>query len=164
MIPTFSNKIKTELVTDFLGTNLVIALINYEGLGLTDAPTIEQQVLRQEFSTQDLGVYEIGGQQLNGYRRNIVNITEADIVGNNVKRAIITVEFTAVDGDLDPFTHVVAIRGAKVTDAEVSNGNNRGNTQGTIIFVEPIENAPITVLENNAFEYTLTLVSSIGII
>lgn len=164
MIPTFTNKIKENLLTDFLGLNLVIALINYPELGLTDSITNEQLNLRSNLTLDNISEYEIGKFSLNGYKRQIVNFNSSLISGENVKQVITTVEFEANGADFEPATHIIAIQGARLSNAEPENGNNRGDGQGTIIYVEPINNAPLVVAENTVFEYTATFISSIGFI
>lgn len=162
MIPTFSDQIKTDILTNYLGSNLVVGLINYPALGLTDAPTTTEVNLRRTLDISNIDTYEIGRNNLNNYKRQIVNITSSDIVGDVTKQALITIEFEAIGGDFEEATHIIAIRGAKISNATTNNGNNRGSTQGVIIFVEPLKNAPFTLVEDTVFEYSFTLVSSIN--
>ena len=164
MIPTFTESIQEKVITSFLGNNLVLALINYPELGLTDAPTQDEYELRTSFNLDNINVYEIGGAGLNGYQRQIINIDPNLIVGTNIKRVITTVEFEAVGAAMEPFTHIVAIQAANLVEATEENGYNRGDSQGTVIFVEPVKDGPIELQAETVFEYTLTLVSNISVI
>ena len=161
MIPTFSNKIKTEILSNYLGSNLVIGLINYPELGLTDSPTQEELDLRRSLSTDNIDNYEIGKVDLNNYSRQIVTINSSEVIGDVTKKFLATVEFEAIDADFEEATHIIAITGAKISEGTEENGNNRGNPQGTIIFVEPLKNAPFILQQGTSFEYSFTLISNI---
>ena len=159
MIPTFTNIIKEKLITEFLGNNLVIALINYPELGLTDGPSQTEAELRRNFTTDQINLYELTNTD---YKRSIITVDPNLIIGENVKKVLVTAEFEAFDTSFSEATHVVAIQKANLVNASASNGNNKGDTQGNIIFVEPIKNAPFVIQANSVFEYNFTLISNIG--
>lgn len=151
MLPTYTNEIKKSIISDYLKSNLVILLIYKPGLGLTNAITSIEQEARLNLTMLEASATEVGATQLNGYSRNIVsslNITD-DFSSS------LEVTFTADGGNIGPFTHVVAARGADLRNASISNGNNRGNSQGTVIFVEPVINAPLILNDLYTFRYTL---------
>lgn len=172
MIPTYTYAIKNKIITDYLGSNLAIILINNPNLGMTDTPTLDQLEARRNFTASNLINFEIGANLLKGYRRFLVS--NSAITTNNISvnqtEANLQADFTAVGGDFDPITHVVALRGANITGANpLSNGNNRGDTNGTILFIEPIENlvspnTPLVIPETTTFNYTFKLISATEVI
>lgn len=172
MIPTYSYAIKAGLINNYLGANLAIALVNNFALGITDTPTNIELEARRNFRTIDLFNFEIGVTSLNGYARQLVTpgqITPV-VINSNQTEAQITVTFTASGGDFEPFSHIVAIRAANTVGADaVINGNNRGDTSGTIIFVEPVDNIlnpgqPLTLANGISYNYTFKLVSAAELI
>lgn len=168
MIPTYSYAIKSGMITNYLGANLAVALVNNSNLGITDTPTSSELEARKNFSTANLFNLEIGASSLNGYSRVLVpsvNITPT-VISPNKTEASISVTFTASGGSFEPFTHIVVLRGANTVGADPSiNGNNRGDTNGTIVFVEPVDNTlspgtPLTLPSGISYNYTFKLVSS----
>ncbi len=167
MIPTYTYAIKENLIKDYLGANLVIALINNINLGITDTPSSTQLQARQNYDINNLISNEIGGTNLNGYRRFVVinNTITTNNISNTITESNLTATFTASGGNFDAFTHIIAIRGANLTNATNVNGNNRGDTNGTIIFIEPVFNTftPGTSLilqDGITFTYNFKLTSS----
>lgn len=168
MIPTYTYAIKEKLITDYLGGNLVVALINAPDLGITDTPSTQQLNARRTYTMNNVFTTEIGVTALNGYARQIVDPLDITVtqVDTNLSEAEISVSWTAVDGDMEPFSHFVVIRGAELTNADpIVNGNNRLSTIGTIIFIEPVNNianpgVPYIITENLTFNYTFKLLSS----
>lgn len=171
-IPTYTNLIKENIIKNYLGSNLVVVLINNPNLGITDSPTVQQLNARRNLTMIDVFNTEIGGNNLNGYARAIVNNSNINpiIVNTDLTEAEINVSFTAVGGVMGPFSHIVVVRGANVSGANpLTNGNNRGDTTGNIIFIEPITNnaAPetaLSILNGATFDYTFKLISSSEII
>lgn len=172
MIPTYTYAIKNKVITDYLGTNLAIILINNINLGMTDTPTIDQLDARRNFTAANLLNFEIGTPILNGYRRDLILNSEIIpvTINSNQTEANIEAEFTAVGGPFQPVTHVVALRGAELTGANpLTNGNNRGSTNGTIIFIEPIQNivspnTPLIVQQGTTFSYSFKLINATEVI
>lgn len=168
MIPTYTHKIKENIVKNYLGSNLIVALINYSNLGITDAPSAQELEARRNFTTQQLFNFEIGVSNLNGYARAIVDNTNINPiqVNSTLTEASINVSFTAQGGPFEPFTHIVIVRGANLNNADPTiNGNNRGDTNGTVIFVEPVQNtlnpgSAITLGEGTTFNYDFKLISA----
>jgi len=167
-IPTYTYIIKENLIKNYLGSNLVVALINNPNLGITDTPTAEESEARRNLTMTDVFNTEIGGTNLNGYARAIIlnNTINTTVVNTELTEAELNVLFTANGGDMEAFSHIVVIRGANITGADpILNGNNRGDTNGTIIFVEPVNNIsnsgnPLTILDGTTFDYTFKLMSS----
>lgn len=167
-IPTYTYLIKESIIKNYLGSNLVIALINNSNLGITDTPTAQELEARRNLTMTDIFNTEIGNISLNGYARAIIlnNTITTNIVNGDLTESELNVSFTASGGDMEAFSHIVAIRGANVTGADpVLNGNNRGDTNGSIIFVEPVDNlsnpgSPLVVLNGSTFDYTFKLISS----
>jgi hypothetical protein len=168
MIPTYSYAIKAGIINNYLGANLAIALINNVALGITDTPTNTELEARRNFRTLDLFNFEIGVASLNGYHRQFVppfEITPTPVTSEQTETEI-TVIFTASGGDFEPFTHIVALRGANTVGANpITNGNNRADTNGTIIWVEPVDNVvdpgqPLILSNGSSFNYTFKLISA----
>jgi hypothetical protein len=172
MIPTYTYKIKENIIKNYLGANLVVALINNASLGITDTPTNQELESRRNFSSSNLFNFEIGSSSLNGYARAIIDNSSisTDIVNAQVTETNLTATFTAFGGSFEPFTHIVVIRGANLSNANPElNGNNRGDTTGTIIFIEPVENpinpgSPLTLNNGVSYNYNFKLVSASQVI
>lgn len=167
-IPTYTYLIKENIIKNYLGSNLVVALINNSNLGITDTPTAQESEARRNLTMTDVFNTEIGNTSLNGYARALIlnNSISTNVVNESLTETELTVSFTASGGDMEPFSHIVVIRGANITSADpVLNGNNRGDTNGNIIFVEPVDNFsnpgnPLVILNGATFDYTFKLVSS----
>lgn len=171
MIPTYTQAIKEKIIKDYFGGNLVVLLINNNNLGITDTPSSTQLEARQNYSTNNLINNEIGGTNLNGYQRQIIpnNTINPIKVSTTLTKINLSVSFQADNGDFDPFTHIVVLRGANLTNANTNNGNNRGDTSGTIIFIEPVDNinspgSPFILQQNVVFNYNFSLLSSDDVI
>lgn len=171
MIPTYTYAIKEKIIKDYLGGNLVIALINNSNMGQTDLPSSTQLDIRRSYTSLNLGINEIGASNLNGYKRYIIlNSTINPLITSVSKTEVdLTASFTASGGNFDPITHVVVLRGANITGASNTNGNNRGDTTGTIIFIEPVLNSlnpgtPLIIQSGITFNYNFKLASSDEII
>lgn len=171
MIPTYTYAIKDKIIKDYFGANLVAALINNNNLGITDAPSSTQLAARQNYNINNLVTNEIGALNLNGYQRQIIpnNTITPTIISNTLTEVNLNVSFTAVGGNFDLFTHIVVIRGANLTNATIINGNNRGDINGTIIFIEPVNNittpgSPILLQDGITFNYSFKLLSSDDVI
>ena len=165
MIPTYTDAIKQGIIQDYLGSNLVVLLINAASLGITDTPTVVQLEARRDYTMVQVFSTEIGATVLNGYARQIVAPIDITVTQptDELSEAEITVTFTANGGDMDAFSHFVVVRGADLTGADpVLNGNNRGNTIGDIIFIEPVDNAgsPLVLTDGTSLEYTFKLIAS----
>lgn len=167
-IPTYTYSIKDNIIRNYLGSNLVVALINNPNLGITDTPNNQEAEARRNLTMTDIFNTEIGSLSLNGYARAIIvnNTITTNRINTNLTEAELNVSFTATNGDIEPFSHIVAIRGANIIGADPTlNGNNRGDTNGIIIFVEPVTNpinpgTPLSILNGSTFDYTFKLISS----
>lgn len=172
MVPTYTYEIKHKIIKDYLGANLAVALINNINLGLTDAPSNEELEARKLFIANSLVDFEIGDSVLNGYRRNLISNSSINpiIISPNQTEVSLQATFTAIGGNFNPATHVVVLRGANINAANpITNGNNRGDTNGTIIFIEPINNilnpgTPFILQEGITFNYNFKLINATEII
>ena len=172
MIPTYSYAIKAGIINNYLGANLAVALINNSNLGITDTPTAAELESRKNFTTTDLFNFEIGTTNLNGYARVLVPSLDINpsVVTVDQTEAEINVVFTASGGDFEPFSHIAVLRGANTVGADaILNGNNRGDTNGTIIFIEPVENTlnpgtPLVLTDGISYNYSFKLVSAAEVI
>jgi len=172
MIPTYSYAIRSGIINNYLGANLAVALINNSNLGITDTPTTAELESRKNFTTLDLFNFEIGATNLNGYARVLIPALDINPVTTSVDQteAEISVTFTASNGDFEPFSHIAVLRGANTVGADPNlNGNNRGDTNGTIIFLEPVENTtnpgiPLILSNGVSYNYTFKLVSAAELI
>ena len=172
MIPTYTYAIKAGIINNYLGANLAIALINNSNLGITDTPTATELEARKNFTTTDLFSFEIGVTNFNGYARILVPALDINPTPVTVDQteAELTVTFTASGGDFEPFSHIVVLRGANTVGADpILNGNNRGDTNGTIVFIEPVDNIlnpgnPLTLTNGISYNYTFKLISAAEVI
>lgn len=166
MNPTYTNEFRSGFIQDYIYFNLVSFLIYKPSLGLTNSPTASELKLRRDLNMNLAAAAEIGSESLNGYRRQIITLTNSTV---NVNETSTTVEgsseFIAEGGPIGPFTHIVVARGADLRNKSVSNGNNRGNNQGTVIFVEPVISAPIVIESPVSFTHSLKFsVSTAGLL
>lgn len=159
MIPTYTNSIRKQIIDEYLSYNLVSILIYDTSLGLTDTPNSLELEARRNLIMSSVAANEIGDVSLKGYKRCLITPDPAtQLPGNILSETIITSSFQAEVGlELDQATHIVYVRGANQLGADPSNGNNRGDLQGDVILVEPIENAPIILAHPTVFEHTLDL-------
>lgn len=159
MIPTYTNQIKREIIESFLGSNLVVALVNYPNAGLSDTPTTQELAARKNFGMTNVFNTEIGRTNMNGYARQIVEDLSIETL-STLTKAEVEVSFTAEGGNFDPFTHIVLIKDADLSNADpATNGNNRGSTVGSVIYIEPVNNQsqPLILTNNLTFNYSFSL-------
>lgn len=135
MTATITKEIKTYFITNTIGYNLVALLINRPTLGITNSPTNDQLLLRENLTMATAVDQEVSST---GYQRYIATVDSEDIVYSNGQATVnVTATFTApTNSSIGPFTHIVWTRGANLIGATSANGNNRGNTNGTIWKVE----------------------------
>jgi len=172
MIPTYTYAIKAGIINNYLGANLAVALISNTNLGITDTPTATELEARKNFTAADLFEFEIGVTNLNGYARILVPALDINPAPVNVDQteAEISVSFTASGGDFEPFSHIVVLRGASTVGADpILNGNNRGDTNGTIVFIEPVDNTlnpgnPLILANGISYNYIFKLISAAEVI
>lgn len=144
MIPTYTTEYSTKLFEDYLGFNLVAFLISRPSLGLTDTPSIAELDARRALTMMQAAAYEIA--LTNGYARSILTLVKNPASTTTDLIYTATATFTASSaGALSSATHICFARGANLTGGNAANGQNRGNTQGTLIKVEPLLNAPLSI-------------------
>ena len=138
MLPTICDEIRNSIV-EFLSRNIVAFLIYYPELGLTDTPTLEEYERRKGLSMTEASNREVGGYYLNGYQRFIPRPDEIYISQTHPFMYIkLEPKFQAIDGVIGPFTHICLATDVNVYGANPSNGNNRGDGQGSLILVKPV--------------------------
>jgi len=146
MTTTITKELKTYFITNTIGYNLVALLINMPSLGVTSSPTNDQLLLRENLTMATAVAQEVVVGT--SYKRHIVEFDSEDIVYSNGQATIsVTATFTPLTStnSIGSFTHVVWARGANLVGATPTNGNNRGNTTGTIWKVQTVLAAPTTI-------------------
>ena len=144
MTTTITKELKTYFITNTIGYNLVALLINMPSLGVTDSPTNDELLLRENLTMTTAVAQEVADTD---YKRHIMEFDSEDIVYSNGQATVnVTATFTPTEGNpIGDFTHVVWARGANLVGATELNGNNRGDTTGTIWKVRSVLAAPTTI-------------------
>jgi hypothetical protein len=160
MTATITKEIREFFITDTIGYNLIAFLINMPSLGNTDTPTNDEILNRENLTMTTAAAQEVSGIS---YARQIVTIAPTDITEDNNGKFSITVSATFAPTDTNPIgpvTHIVWARGANLVGATLLNGNNRGDTTGTVYKVEPVTAAPQTL----TYPTQLTVSTEIAIV
>ena len=155
MTTTVAKELKTYFINNTIGYNLVALLINMPSLGVTSSPTNDQLLLRENLTMATAVAQEVAVGT--SYKRHIVQFDSEDIVYSNGQATIsVTATFTPLTAtnSIGNFTHVVWARGANLVGATDLNGNNRGDTTGTIWKVQSVLAAPITITYPIVFNST----------
>jgi hypothetical protein len=149
---SFTTEYYTGLL-NYTSTNLVALLINRPELGLSSSPTLTQLEARLSLTMEDAVAWEL---TQSAYSRAIVTSPVIMLPTSTTLTAelIATVTFSGIIG---PFTHILFTRGANVAGANAGNGNNRGSSNGTIIWIDSVVSAPLTITTPATFVYTLNL-------
>lgn len=142
MISTYSIDLPIKLITDYISFNVVAILVNDSELGLTDTPS-PLEVIRRT----NLDMFRVISKEIStngGYARSICNVdTPIADASQNQASTTIRASFTPT-GLYDPCTHIVYVTNASLVGADPqANGNNRGNVEGIVIKVAPLEQAPL---------------------
>lgn len=144
MTTTITKELKTYFINNTIGYNLVALLINMPSLGVSSSPNNDQLLLRENLTMATAVAQEVADTD---YKRHIVEFDSEDIVYSNGQATVnVTATFTPLTAtnSIGPFTHVVWVRGANLVGANDANGNNRGDTTGTIWKVQSVLAAPTT--------------------
>jgi hypothetical protein len=136
---TITDAIKSRIITQ-INSGLMGILINYPDLGIDDTPTQQELTLRYGLLMSEVGVREISAN--GGYARRTLG-TITPVIDNHVYSFTLSSSFLPVGGNYSEATHIIYATNALST---------RGNTQGTVILVEPILNAPVII--TNGVTYT----------
>lgn len=137
MIPTLSKDILEDFGHHYVNLGLGALLVQRPELGLTDTPTAQELKLRKESTLEDLIPYEVGGIMLNGYKRCFIERPNTTFTSNSVVLDFL-VQWEAINRPMGPFTHYVLCKNLNKFRAGTKNGNNRGDTSGVIIGVQPV--------------------------
>jgi len=158
MTATITKEIREFFITDTIGYNLVAFLINMPSLGNTDTPTNDELLNRENLTMASAAAQEVTDAS---YSRYIATIDPADIIEDNDGKfsVSVTATFTPTESNpIGPVTHVVWARGANLVGADpIINGNNRGDTTGTVYKVEPLVAAPQTLIYPVVFSPTINI-------
>ncbi|MFO0089607.1 MAG: hypothetical protein ACK518_02165 [bacterium] len=149
---SFTNEYYTGII-NYTTSNLVALLINRPELGLSNSPTLPQLEARLNLNMTTAVTWELNQAT---YSRAIVTNPIINLPTSNVLTAELTAS-VSFNGTIGPFTHIVFTRGANVAGANPANGNNRGSNQGTIVWIEAVLSAPLTVTAPATYTYTLTM-------
>jgi hypothetical protein len=159
MVPTYTRAIKEAIIDSFLGSNLVVILINHPSLGEENLTELELEA-RRSLTMEE--VVEVELEATNGYSRKVVSIDPELIVSDDSGSYVdLSVEFTAEGGNMNPFTHIVTACNCDLINADpIVNGNNRGSDLGNIIFVESVEGGTMELQQGLTFEYNFRLAAA----
>ena len=161
MIPQYTTEFKQDYLNQ-ISYNLTAFLISKPSLGLTDAPTLPQLAARKALTMAVAAASEITAT--NGYERFFIDTVEAIDNVDGTSEFTVTSTFTPdASTSLAPFTHICYAYNTAVIGATSLNGNNRGSTVGTLIKVEPIISAPLTVTSPAVFTHTTTFKVSLDV-
>lgn len=159
MLSTYSIDLPIKLITEFISFNVVAILVNDPELGLTDTPTPAEVIRRT-----NLDMFRVISKELplnGGYSRSIciVDTPIAD-ASQNQSSTTIRASFTPT-GLFQPCTHIVYVTNANLVGANpVANGNNRGNVEGTVIKVAPLESAPLEFNSPVTYNFNTNIILS----
>lgn len=153
MIETYTQEFREDLVEHYLSKDLVAFLIHLPSLGITDTPTSNQLEQRKLLTMMAASAAEIEVQH--GYKRSLVAVTAYPPLNPYQTIYDLTSTFTAAaNGDFPEATHICYACGVNLTNPTNGNGNHRGDTQGTLIKVEPLFNAPLTIRAGVTFTHS----------
>jgi hypothetical protein len=157
-IPTIASELLNDLLNNYIFNDAAILLINYPELGFDNTPTQEELNLRKSLTMVDAALREVSSIE-NNYNRYY--ITPLDLsIGSNPFSRIIKASFDAQGAAIGPFTHAVLAKGVNKINGDVTNGNNRGDEQGTVILSTPV---PIRILSGGALGNILEDTQSLDI-
>lgn len=161
MIPQYTTEFKQDYLNQ-ISYNLTAFLILKPSLGLNDAPTLPQLAARKALTMTTASVDEIA--VTNGYERVFIDTVEIiDNVDGTSEFTVISTFTPDADEALAPFTHICYAYNTAVLGATSINGNNRGSSVGTLIKVEPIIAAPLTITSPAVFTHTTTFKVSLDV-
>lgn len=149
---SFTNEYYTGLI-NYTNTNLVAFLINRPELGISNSPTLSQLEERLSLTMPDAVAWELTNTS---YSRSIITAPIVNLPTSTTLSAELIANAT-FSGTIGPFTHIVFARGANIAGANLANGNNKGSSQGTIIWIDAVTSAPISITPPATYTYTLTL-------
>lgn len=137
MNPTLSKEIY-EGFLEYISNNIVAFLIYNPLLGLAEAQDSAQYLRKYNLTMQEAVGYEISIR--GGYSRYVFSDL-TPIYREAIGYLILEPEWASVGEPMSPFTHVCVATNANTFNTNISNGNNRGDYQGTLVLTYPC-NAP----------------------
>jgi hypothetical protein len=137
-----------------INTNLVVILINRPQLGIGTVLTPAEIDARLNITMAQAALWEISS-----YSRFIVTTPIITIPTRTAPTAslVATATFTPSGGPIGPFTHALVVRGANLVGASPANGNNRGSNVGTVVHIETVVSAPLSVAPPAVYNCTINL-------
>jgi hypothetical protein len=142
IIPTISNDLISDLLDNYLLSDLAVFLIYYPELGFDNTPTKEELDLRKSLDMESASLREVI-LDANNYKRYLVSSFDIEQVSSFTR--VIKARFIAQGGAIGPFTHAVLARQVDVLNATFENGNNRGSDIGIVVSSSPL---PVHTLDN----------------
>lgn len=159
MISNYSIDLPINIITQYLSFNVVAILINDPELGLTDNPSPAEVIRRTNLDMNRVISKEI--TLTGGYSRAIctVDVPIADVSQQSASTTI-RASFTP-SALFNPCTHVVYVSQANLIGADPqANGNNRGDSEGVVLKVAPLEFAPIQLDSPITYQFNTNLILS----
>ncbi len=162
MISTYTTEIQESFLQEYLGYNLIAILIYKPSLGITDSPTPTELAARKSLTMLDASALEV--VLGHGYKRAIVQPTLVALEGSERIQLAAEAKFIADStGAIAAATHICYVRGANLIGAAPANGNNRGDTAGILIKVEPLANAPLSIAAGVTFIHQTIFEVGVGL-
>lgn len=147
MIPTSSRDILKDFGEYYINLGLGAILVQRPELGLTDTPNAQELKLRKDSTLKDLVPYEVGGVNLNGYKRCFINKPSVKYTNTSVILDFL-VEWEAINRPMGPFTHYVLCKNLNKFQGGPKNGNNRGSAEGIVLGIQPVPTYEIHEVPN----------------
>lgn len=135
---TLSRQISIDIIQDYLLLGLGTFLIYRPDLGLTETPTPTELDLRYNMTMKEAVEYEVGGATLNGYMRHFINTPFVLYLEGPISKIIFDTYFISIKRTMGPFTHICIATGMNIFGGGITNGNNRGDTRGSLIGIQPV--------------------------
>lgn len=136
---TISRQITIDIVQDYLLMGLGTFLIYKPELGLTDTPNPLEKSLRYEMTMEEAVNYEVGGPTLNGYKRDFIRTPFVLYMPDDpITKIRFDTYFLSIEKPMGPFTHICVAINLNTIGGGLTNGNNRGDTRGTLIGIKPV--------------------------
>jgi len=145
MIPTPSIDILKDFGERYINLGLGAILVQLPDLGTTNTPNAQELKLRRQSTLSNLVPYEVGGVMLNGYKRCFINNPNITYTTTSVILDFL-VEWEAYNKPMGPFTHYVLCKGLNKFRTSIKNGNNRGNSEGIVLGIQPVPTYQISAV------------------
>lgn len=146
-----ATQFNTRMIADYIGANLFAFLINDPSNTILESSTMAQAAALEITATNGytrLGAITLPGATTATEDAVLVIANTPSVVQRPVTTCIAPQQqWAAVGGQMGPFTKVCYARGATGT---------RGNTSGTLVRIETVAGAPLTLEDGQQFRHTAT--------